>query len=173
MIKLKRKFEDWLNMLATGKESTEKSIEESAAAIEDKGAVPPPPTPVTESISTDKKLEVMVVDDEPIVGKRLKSALTKDGYNVEVFDDPVEAVNRFVEKEFDVVVTDLRMGQLNGIQILEHVKAKSAKTRVIFITGYATVEKTREAQVKGAFDFIAKPFKINDLRMLIKNAASS
>ncbi len=173
MMKFKRKFENWLNTLATGKESSEKSVEEPAAAIEDKGSAPRPPTPVTESINSDKKIEVMVVDDEPIVGKRLKPALTKDGYNVEVFDNPVEAVNRFDEKEFDVVVTDLRMGQLNGIQILEHVRAKSTKTRVIFITGYATVEKTREAQVKGAFDFIAKPFKINDLRMLIQKAASS
>jgi DNA-binding NtrC family response regulator len=107
------------------------------------------------------------------VGKRLKPALTKYGYDVEVFDNPVKAIDRFDEKEFDVVVTDLRMDQLNGIQVLEHVKEKSAKTKVIFITAYATVENAREALVKGAFDFIAKPFKPNDLRMVIAKAALS
>jgi len=163
----------WLNTLAKDKKSVVKSTEKSAAPIEDKGAVTRPQPPVLELKSQKKKLEVMVVDDEPIVGKRLKPALTKYGYDVEVFDNPVKAIDRFDEKEFDVVVTDLRMEHLNGIQVLEHVAAKSAKTKVIFITGYATVENAREALVKGAFDFIAKPFKPNDLRMAITKAALS
>ena len=164
----------WLNTLAKGKESVLKSIEKSAAPLKDKGAVSRPPVPpAVEPKSQKEKLEVMVVDDEPIVGKRLKPALTKYGYDVEVFDNPVKAIDRFDQKEFDVVVTDLRMENLNGIQVLEHVTAKSAKTKVIFITGYATVENAREALVKGAFDFIAKPFKPNDLRMAIAKAALS
>ena len=118
-----------------------------------------------------KKLEVMLVDDEPIVGKRLKPALKRYGYDVEVFENPVKAIDRFREKEFDVVVTDMRMEKLNGIQVLEQVQARSPKTKVIFITGYATVENAREALVKGAFDFIAKPFRPNDLRMAIVKAA--
>ena len=68
---------------------------------------------------------------------------------------------------------DLRMEDLDGIGVLEHVASKSEKTKVIFITGYATVENAREALVKGAFDFIAKPFKVNDLRMAITKAALS
>jgi CheY-like chemotaxis protein len=163
----------WLNTLAKSKKSVVKSIEKSSETIEEKVAVSRTPTPVVEPISPKEKLEVMVVDDEPIVGKRLKPALTKYGYDVEVFDNPVKAIDRFDEKQFDVVVTDLRMENLNGIQVLEHVTAKSAKTKVIFITGYATVENAREALVKGAFDFIAKPFKPNDLRMAITKAALS
>jgi len=163
----------WLNTLAIGKKSVVKSIEKSAAAIEDKSTVSRPPTPVVKPKHLKEKLEVMVVDDEPIVGKRLKPALTKYGYDVEVFDNPVKAIDRFDEKEFDVVVTDLRMANLNCSEVLEHVRAKSAKTKVIFITGYATVENAREALVKGAFDFIAKPFKPNDLRMAITKAALS
>ncbi|MBW1697176.1 MAG: response regulator [Deltaproteobacteria bacterium] len=127
----------------------------------------------TDQIPQKKKLEVMVVDDEPIVGKRLKPALSKYGYDVEVFENPIEAMNRFNEKEFDIVVTDLRMEDLDGIGVLEHVLSKSDRTKVIFITGYATVENAREALIKGAFDFIAKPFKINDLRMAITKAALS
>ena len=70
------------------------------------------------------------------------------------------------------MVTDLRMETLNGIQMLEHVTAKSAKTKVILITGYATVKNAREALVKGAFDFIAKPFKLSDLGAVVNKAAS-
>lgn len=121
----------------------------------------------------EKKLQIMIVDDEPIVGKRLKQALTKFGIEVEVFVDSELALNRLTEKNFDVVVTDIRMDKVDGIQILEHVLGRSDHTRVIMITGYATVEVAQEALAKGAFDFITKPFKPNDLRAVINKAALS
>lgn len=121
----------------------------------------------------DEKVRVMILDDEPIVGKRLEPALAKHGFEVEVFTDPTEALARFDEQDFDIVVTDLRMENVDGIEILEHVMTKSKNTRVILITGYATVEVAREALVKGAFDFIAKPFKPKDLRAVINKAALS
>ncbi len=65
------------------------------------------------------------------------------------------------------------MEEIDGLQVLEKVKAKSENTKVIIITGYATIEVAREALIKGAFDFIAKPFKPNDLRMVIERAAKS
>jgi CheY-like chemotaxis protein len=118
-------------------------------------------------------LSVLVLDDEPIVGKRLKPALEKSGFVVECFEEPAKAMARLQEKEFDIVVTDLRMEGMDGIQILEHVMAHCKRTRVILITGYATVEVAREALVKGAFDFISKPFKPADLRAVINKAALS
>lgn len=121
----------------------------------------------------DGTLQIMLVDDEPIVGKRLKPALEKYGFEVEVFQDASRALERFREKEFDIVVTDVRMEDVDGIQVLEHVLAGSRQTKVIIITGYATVEVAREALVKGAFDFIAKPFKPNDLRAVIDRAAKA
>jgi DNA-binding NtrC family response regulator len=117
------------------------------------------------------KLRTLVLDDEPIVCKRLKPALEKSGYEVEIFEDPAEALKAIDTKEFDIVVTDIRMENIDGIQVLEHVQAKSNRTKVIIITGYATVELAREALAKGAFDFIAKPFKPNDLRAVIASAA--
>jgi DNA-binding NtrC family response regulator len=117
------------------------------------------------------KLRTLVLDDEPIVCKRLKPALEKSGYEVEIFENPAEALKAIDAKEFDIVVTDIRMENIDGIQVLEHVQAKSNRTKVIIITGYATVELAREALAKGAFDFIAKPFKPNDLRAVIANAA--
>jgi DNA-binding NtrC family response regulator len=121
----------------------------------------------------EKKLQIMVIDDEPIVGKRLKQALTKFGIDVEVFEDPEIAVNRLEGKRFDIVVTDIRMDKVDGIQILERVLQRRDDTRVIIITGYATMEIAQEALAKGAFDFIAKPFKPNDLRAVINKAALS
>jgi CheY-like chemotaxis protein len=119
------------------------------------------------------KLKVMIVDDEPIVGKRLTPTLTKQGFLVESYVDPREALARLEEEEFDIVVTDLRMEEVDGIGVLEHVMESCPNTRVIFITGYATVEVAREALVKGAFDFIAKPFKPKELRAVINKAALS
>ena len=119
----------------------------------------------------DKKLRIMVIDDENIVGKRLKPALEKTGDIVETFEDARKALERFNEAPFDIVVTDIRMDEIDGIEVLEHVLAHSSTTKVIIITGYATVEVAREALAKGAFDFIAKPFKPSDLRGVIEKAA--
>jgi len=119
------------------------------------------------------KLSVLILDDEPIVGKRLTPALEKAGFEVECFEAPAEALARLNQKEFDIVVTDLRMEGMDGIQVLEHIMAHCERTRVILITGYATVEVAREALVKGAFDFIAKPFKPKDLRAVVSKAALS
>ncbi|HID75670.1 MAG TPA: response regulator [Planctomycetaceae bacterium] len=119
------------------------------------------------------RLRVLVLDDEPIVGQRLRQALAKHNFDLEIFDDPAQALVRLGQRHFDVVVTDLRMEGTDGIGILEYVNAHCPDTRVILITGYATVEVAREALVKGAFDFIAKPFKPNDLRQVIHKAALS
>ena len=117
-----------------------------------------------------KKLQILILDDEPIVGKRLGPALAKMDVEVEVYEDPFKALQRIEEKTFDIVVTDIRMEGLDGIEILEKVRAKSGQTKVIMITGYATVEVAHEALAKGAFDFIAKPFKPDDLREVIRRA---
>ncbi len=120
-----------------------------------------------------EQLEVLLLDDEPIVGKRLKPALAKIGCNVEVFEEPAAALQRIDEKVFDVVVTDIRMDEIDGIQVLEHVTKKSPRTKVIMITGYAMMALAREAMEKGAFDFIAKPFQPDDLRKVIAKAAEA
>ncbi|QWR76856.1 response regulator [Candidatus Magnetomonas plexicatena] len=117
------------------------------------------------------ELNVLLLDDEPIVGKRLKPALEKLGCEVEVFTDPKNALKRICEKNFDVVVTDIRMEDVDGLEVLETVMSKSSTTKVIMITGYAMMELAQQALAKGAFDFIAKPFKPDDLRNVIIKAA--
>ena len=121
----------------------------------------------------EKELHLLILDDEPIVGKRLGPALAKMGCEVEAFEDPEAALKRIEEKEFHIVVTDIRMETMDGLQVLEKVLAKSPRTKVIMITGYATMEIAREALAKGAFDFIAKPFKPGDLRKIVAKAAEA
>jgi len=155
---------DKIMLVRSERASPEAEGEETvAAAPREEGSMEP----------GEGKLRVMVLDDEPIVGKRLNQALAKHGFEVEIFEDPTKALARLGEVHFDVVVTDLRMEEVNGIQILEYVTSHCKDTRVILITGYATVEVAREALVKGAFDFIAKPFKPRDLRAVINKAALS
>jgi DNA-binding NtrC family response regulator len=118
-------------------------------------------------------LRILVIDDEQIVGKRLKPALEKEGYVVEPFDRPEDALARFAEAPTDIVVTDIRMDEIDGLEVLERVLARAPRTKVIIITGYATVEVAREALAKGAFDFIAKPFKPQELRAIVARAAKA
>ena len=115
-------------------------------------------------------LEILILDDEPIVGQRLKAALEKEGHRAETFVDPLEAVARLEDKTFDIVVTDIRMDNMDGIEILELVRKKNDRTKVIMITGYATLEVARESLTKGAFDFIAKPFNLREMRQGIEKA---
>jgi DNA-binding NtrC family response regulator len=115
----------------------------------------------------------MILDDEEVVGKRLGPALDKMGCQTETFVEPAQALKRLEDNEFDVVVTDIRMDQTDGIQVLEQVKARWPRTKVVVISGYATLEVAREALAKGAFDLLAKPFKPEDLRQVVARAAQS
>ncbi len=120
-----------------------------------------------------RPLKVLILDDEPIVGRQLKPTLTRYGIEVEVFEDPSQAVARISEIDFDIVVTDIRMKGMDGLEVLDTVMSKSTRTKVIIITGYASRDVEREALVRGAFDFIAKPFKPQALRLAINKAAKA
>jgi len=113
---------------------------------------------------------VLVLDDEPIVGDRLKDAFEKEGMEVEVFRDSLLAIERLKEQPFAVLVTDMKMSGPSGMDVLRFVKEKNPATRVIVITGYATIETNYEAQALGADHFLAKPFKTKDLVKLVEKA---
>ena len=121
----------------------------------------------------EKMQSVMILDDEAIVCERLRSTLEKLTLDLETFTDPNEALKRFSEKKFQVLITDLKMKEIDGIEILKLVKKVSPETKVIIITGFATVEKAKEALKIGAYDFIAKPFRLSQLRDLVVSALGS
>jgi DNA-binding NtrC family response regulator len=113
------------------------------------------------------KRRILILDDEPIVCERLKPALEKSGFEVETYTDSQKVIDRLVEEKFDVLVTDLKMQGPAGIDVLRFAREHAPATKVIIITGFATVETAREAMRSGAADFIPKPFRITQLRDLI------
>jgi len=117
------------------------------------------------------KIEVLVLDDEPIVCERLKDFLDKKGISTETFMNSQDALNRIKEKTFDVIVTDVKMEGATGLDVLMAVKTEEYRTEVIVITGYSPFESFREAEAVGAFDYITKPFKLDDLYQRVKKAA--
>src|SRR4030065_1666978 len=119
----------------------------------------------------ERRIRLLLLDDEPIVGKRLAPALAKIGVETESFTDPEAALQQIAEKDFDIVVTDIRMDKMDGLEVLKQVLKKSPRTKVIIITGYATLEIARQALAIGPFDSLAKPFKPNDLRNIVVKAA--
>ena len=119
-----------------------------------------------------QNVEIMVLDDEPIVGERLKDYLEKKGMYVEAFTESPAAIDRLKEKSFDVIVTDIKMQGPNGIEVLMAAKKQAAHSSVILITGYGSFETMREAEAVGAFDYICKPFKVEEIYKKIVKAAS-
>jgi DNA-binding NtrC family response regulator len=120
----------------------------------------------------ETRKRVIVLDDEPIVCDRLKTALEKIGFYVETYSESQKAIDRTSEERFDVVVTDLKMRKPDGLDVMDFVKQQSPSTKVIIITGFATVDTATEALKGGAVDFIAKPFKISELCDLIVKITS-
>jgi len=113
----------------------------------------------------------MIVDDEPIVGKRLKRLFEKDGYAVEIFTRGSLALKELENKKFDIIITDLKMGKVDGMQILETAREKYPATKIIIISGLSKNELVLDALKKGAFSFIVKPFKVSELKEVVIRAA--
>ncbi|PIU54312.1 MAG: response regulator [Deltaproteobacteria bacterium CG07_land_8_20_14_0_80_60_11] len=121
---------------------------------------------------TENKLRVLVLDDEPIVCKRLKPALEKLGFAVDTFTQSVEAMHQVQQSAYDIVITDLKMKEVDGMRFLEEVKKRRPQTEVIVITGFATMETAKQSFQKGVFDFIAKPFKLSEIQDVVTRAAA-
>lgn len=122
---------------------------------------------MTDSGNNLKKLQILILDDEPIVCKRLKPAFLKAGYEVETYTDSANAMARTLEKNFDIVITDLKMEGMSGMEFLTEVKKQSPRTEIIVITGFATLEASKESFQKGVFNFVAKPFKLTDILEMV------
>jgi two-component system response regulator PilR (NtrC family) len=113
---------------------------------------------------------VLVVDDEKSLRELLTIMLEKDGYDVTCSENGEKAIKQIEEREFDLVITDFKMRQVNGINVLEAVKKEHPKTPVVMMTAYASAEIAVEAMKKGAYDYISKPFNVEDFQLIVKNA---
>ncbi|MCL4472899.1 MAG: response regulator [Actinobacteria bacterium] len=113
---------------------------------------------------------IMVIDDEKIVGDMAKISLEEEGYEVETFLNADPALKRLQETDFDVVVTDLKMKGIDGLEVLRTVKQTHPDTKVIMITAFADLDVAIEAIKADVFDFFPKPVRIKDLKESISKA---
>ena len=114
---------------------------------------------------------ILVVDDEPNMLRLLKTILMdKTGYEVATTNNPLEVSKLLQEDHFELVVTDLKMPLVDGIDLIGIVKQIDATMPIIVITAYGTIETAEEAIQKGAYDFITKPFRKETILITIKRA---
>lgn len=114
------------------------------------------------------KQKILIVDDEPDICKALEFFLKKEGYAITSVNSGEDALERLKSESFDVIITDLKMGKIDGMVVLEKSKEISPETPVIIMTAFASIESAVEAMKKGASDYIVKPFLNEEIRLTIK-----
>lgn len=122
------------------------------------------------TLKLQRKPKLMVVDDEEIARTNLQHILEKEGYQVATATNGVEALEQMNSAGFELVLTDLRMLELGGMELLERIKSRHVDTEVVIITGYASVDSALEAVQKGAYHYLSKPLKIDEVRTIVKQA---
>ena len=115
------------------------------------------------------KLRLAIVDDEEIVCRRLSQALAREEFEIEPFILGRSFLERMMQQPFDIVLLDLRLPDMDGLDILSRIKNLRAETEVIIVTGYQSVETAVEAIRKGAFHYIAKPVNLAEIRLLVRS----
>src|SRR5574340_1192773 len=115
--------------------------------------------------------QILIIDDEKIALKNLEHVMKKEGYAVVATQSGQNALKLLDEQSFDVVLTDLRMEKVDGLQILKRCHELHPDTEVVMITGFATLESAVDAMKNGAFYYIAKPFKLDEVRKVVQEAA--
>jgi len=116
------------------------------------------------------KGKILVVDDEQNLREFLEIMLQKDGYDVETAEDGQEAIDRLEKQFFDLIICDVKMPELDGLAVLTKAKEMWPETDVIMITAYASTESAVDAMKQGALDYITKPFKVEEIRIIIARA---
>ncbi|MFA5804421.1 MAG: sigma-54 dependent transcriptional regulator [Melioribacteraceae bacterium] len=113
-------------------------------------------------------MKIIIIEDEKTKRITMNDALIKDGYNVESFEDPVVAINYLKESEIDLVITDIRLPQMDGFEVLQKVKEMNQNIAVVMMTAFGTIESAVEAMKLGAYDYLTKPFSTDQLLLLVK-----
>ena len=117
--------------------------------------------------------KILVVDDEPSIREFLEIMLKKEGYEVTCGKDGQQAINILKKKSFDMIVSDMQMPHVTGLELLHHVNLNYPDILFMIITAFGTTESAVEVMKKGAYDYITKPFKIDEVRINIQNALKS
>jgi len=115
------------------------------------------------------KAHILVIDDETGLCNMLEAILGDLGYQVTTYTDPVKAIKSFEPHQYSMVITDIKMPGMSGIEVLQNIKKRDAEVPVLVITGYATVELSIQALRSGAFDILTKPFEPEEMLNRVRN----
>ncbi len=124
-------------------------------------------------MSGQETANILVVDDDRSMREFLDILLSKEGYNVSLADSGKSGCRALAKEHFDLVVTDIRMKDVNGIDVLKKAKEVNPDTMVIMISAFATADTAVEAMREGAYDYIPKPFKVREFKNIIKDTLGS
>jgi DNA-binding NtrC family response regulator len=113
---------------------------------------------------------ILIVDDEKAIRKTLREILEYENYKVDEAEDGAKAYNMIKDGDYDVVLCDIKMPKMDGIEVLEKLKGEGSEAQIIMISGHGNIETAVEAVKKGAFDFISKPPDLNRLLITVRNA---
>ena len=116
------------------------------------------------------KHKILVVDDELTVCKSIRQVLVREDYDVDMALSGEEALRKEGERHYDVMIVDLMMPGLSGMDLLKSLKGQDPTAKIIMVTGYPTMKNTIQAMQLGAFDFLPKPFLPSDLRGVVARA---
>ena len=121
-------------------------------------------------IGSAKGQKILIMEDEPNLAQGLQMVLSEQGYRVSVADTGLRALGSLTEKTFDLLVADLRLPDMDGMDVLRIIKEKKPETEVIVITGYPSVVSAVESMKLGALDYLPKPFTENEFKKAVEKA---
>jgi len=116
-------------------------------------------------------LKILVIDDERSIRNTLKDILGFEGYQVELAENGKEGIDLVQATDFDIILCDIKMPEMDGLEVLEQIRKVKPESTVVMISGHGTIETAVEAIKKGAFDFIEKPLDLNRLLITLRNAS--
>ena len=121
--------------------------------------------------TANSKLSILVVDDDEIIRMVLRQSLEKEGYHVSTANSAEEALNTLQRSFFHVVITDIMMGEINGVELLLQIKEMNSLMQIFVMTSHGTLPHVIQCMQGGAYDFFEKPLKIEDILISLGEAA--
>ena len=112
---------------------------------------------------------IMLIDNEEGLCRMMEAVLKDQGYLVKSFTRPVQAIAEFSAGDYDLIISDIKMPEMDGLEVLQHVRNRDPEVPIIMITAYATVEMSIQALRRGAYDMLTKPFEPDELIGIYKH----
>lgn len=129
-----------------------------------------PFTLMRKKMSMEERAQILVVDDEERMRNLLKKVLNKQDFSVETASNGKEALRKIQENPFDIIIADVRMPEMNGMEVLKAVKETRPEISMIIMTAFGSIDSAVEAMKKGAYDYITKPFKMSEISIVVQKA---